>query len=229
LMNYNDPDPWRKDVSGVPEVVFAPGKNKDMLIAAIDGLLVHHPVLVTKCSTRQQGIIRRRYGKSVVRDGRLSGCMVITDSKTYNPEIVGKVIIACAGSADMPVAEEALISAEYLGIQPVLIADCGVAGPHRVDRCIARIKRIDPDAVIVIAGMEGALPSVIASRIKHPVIAVPTSVGYGTHYHGITPLLSMMNTCVPGVCVVNIDNGFGASAAAFKISLRRHIRTHKDR
>jgi NCAIR mutase (PurE)-related protein len=90
--------------------------------------------------------------------------------------------------------------------------------------------RADPDSVIVIAGMEGALPSVICARVRHPVIAVPTSVGYGTHYKGIAPLLAMMNTCVPGITVVNIDNGFGAAAAALRISATRGLRrTRKDR
>jgi hypothetical protein len=131
----------------------------------------------------------------------------------------GRVAVVTAGTSDIPVAEEAAETLRLIGIATTKIYDCGVAGLHRLlDR---RDDLAAADVVIAIAGMEGALPSVIGGLVGNPVIAVPTSVGYGAHLGGITPMLTMLTTCAAGVVVVNIDNGFGAAVAAHRILMRR--------
>ncbi len=129
---------------------------------------------------------------------------------------VGKVLVVCAGTADLPVAEEALLTARVLGSRADLVADVGVAGLHRLlaHRRSLRGARV----VVVVAGLEGALPSVVGGLTDRPVIAVPTSVGYGAHFHGLAPLLAMLNSCAAGVTVVNVDNGFGAGYAAHLVN-----------
>ncbi len=124
----------------------------------------------------------------------------------------GKILIITAGTADLPVAEEARVTAEMLGNEVEVLYDVGVAGLHRLFSNFDKLK--NASVIIVVAGMEGALPSVVAGLVGVPVIAVPTSVGYGAHFGGLAPLLTMLNTCAPGVVVVNIDNGFGAAFAA---------------
>jgi NCAIR mutase (PurE)-related protein len=127
----------------------------------------------------------------------------------------GKLIVVTAGTSDLPVAEEARETALILGLDTDLIADVGIAGIHRIIEY--REELAGASAIIVVAGMEGALPSVVAGLISCPVIAVPTSVGYGASFNGLTPLLGMLNACVPGIAVVNIDNGFGAAFLAFRL------------
>ena len=131
----------------------------------------------------------------------------------------GKVLVVCAGTSDIPVAEEASLTAMFLGSNVENIYDVGVAGLHRVIDVQKRLK--SSRVIIVVAGMEGALPSVIGGMTDKPVIAVPTSVGYGTNLGGITPLFAMLNSCVPGIGVMNIDNGFGAGVLAHKINTLR--------
>ncbi|RLI84554.1 MAG: nickel pincer cofactor biosynthesis protein LarB, partial [Archaeoglobales archaeon] len=130
----------------------------------------------------------------------------------------GKVAILTAGTSDIPVAEEAAETAEFLGMDVIKFYDVGVAGIHRLVEPIERIKREKVNAIIVIAGMEGALPSVVAGLIDKPVIAVPTSVGYGVNLGGLTALFAMLQSCSSGVAVVNIDNGFGAAVFAYLIA-----------
>jgi NCAIR mutase (PurE)-related protein len=128
----------------------------------------------------------------------------------------GIIAVLCAGTSDLPVAEEAVVTADIMGNRVVKICDVGVAGLHRL---LAKLDVIQAaSVVIVVAGMEGALPSVVAGLVDKPVIAVPTSVGYGTSFGGLTPLLGMLNSCGSGVTVVNIDNGFGAAYAASQIN-----------
>lgn len=126
------------------------------------------------------------------------------------------MLVVCAGTADLPVAEEALLTAKVLGSRAELIADVGVAGLHRLlaHRRALRGARV----VVVVAGLEGALPSVVGGLVDRPVIAVPTSVGYGAHFDGLAPLLAMLNSCAAGVTVVNVDNGFGAGYAAHLVN-----------
>ena len=127
-----------------------------------------------------------------------------------------KVVVACAGTTDLPVAEEAAVTLEETGVRVEKVYDCGVAGLHRILNALPTLRNEEVGAVIVCAGMDGALPSVVGGLVSVPVIAVPTSVGYGVSLGGISALLTMLNSCSPGVGVVNVDNGFGAAALAFK-------------
>jgi NCAIR mutase (PurE)-related protein len=129
---------------------------------------------------------------------------------------VGRVLVLCAGTADLPVAEEALVTARALGSRAELIADVGVAGLHRLLRHRRRLR--GARVLVVVAGLEGALPSVVGGLVDRPLIAVPTSIGYGSHFGGLAPLLAMLNSCAAGVTVVNVDNGFGAGYAAHLIN-----------
>src|ERR671935_275765 len=137
---------------------------------------------------------------------------ILDDVSAGRVEGIGLIVVAAAGTADLPVAEEAALVAEALGNHVERVYDCGVAGLHRLLDHLPLLA--EANAIVVVAGMEGALPSVVAGLIDRPVIAVPTSVGYGTSLHGLAALLGMLNTCAAGVVVVNIDNGFGAAAAA---------------
>jgi len=128
----------------------------------------------------------------------------------------GRVLVLCAGTADLPVAEEAVVTLRTLGSRAELIADVGVAGLHRLLAHRARLR--GARALVVVAGLEGALPSVVGGLTDRPLIAVPTSVGYGAHFSGLAPLLAMLNSCAAGVTVVNVDNGFGAGYAAHLIN-----------
>lgn len=132
------------------------------------------------------------------------------------PPAGGRVTVVCAGTSDLPVAREALLTAAYLGRETDFVADVGVAGLHRVLGKLDRLRAAR--AVVVVAGMDGALPSVVAGLIAAPVVAVPTSVGYGAAFGGLAPLLTMLNACAPGVAVVNIDNGYGAGHMAAQIA-----------
>jgi NCAIR mutase (PurE)-related protein len=132
------------------------------------------------------------------------------------PTKPARVVVATAGTTDMPVAEEAAVTLEAAGLDVDRIYDAGVAGLHRIVRALPRLRHPDVGAVLVCAGMDGALPSVVGGLVSVPVIAVPTSVGYGASFYGVAALLTMLNTCSPGVGVVNIDNGFGAAALVYK-------------
>jgi hypothetical protein len=193
---------------GFPEVVFAQGKADEQLLEICRAHLAVHPrLLVTRLAPeRAPGLATALPG------GRYNptACTL-----TFGGEAVaaqGGVLVLCAGTADLPVAEEALETARIMGARAELVADVGVAGIHRL---MAHQARIDAARVlVVVAGMEGALPSVVGGLARAPVIAVPTSVGYGTGLGGVAALLTMLNSCAPGVTVTNIDNGFGAGYAA---------------
>jgi NCAIR mutase (PurE)-related protein len=171
-------------------------------------------VLATRASTEAFAEVTRRVpGAKYHAQAKIIG---IKPTSLSAP--TGRISVICAGTSDLPVAEEAAVSAEYLGLEVDRIVDVGVAGLHRV---LAQTETLAlARAVIVCAGMEGALPSVVGGLVAAPVIAVPTSVGYGTAFAGITPLLGMLNSCSPNVCVVNIDNGFGAAYVAAMIARR---------
>jgi hypothetical protein len=212
----NDVDRSRRERTGVPEVVLALGKPDDALVEAVALLLESHPVLVTKCNAGQIALLEDEFRGEVERKGRFSGTLVLSNGES--PAAADRrVAVISAGAADLPVAEEATISSGYLGLDVSEVRDCGIAGLHRASRAAESVGRTGADAVIVVAGMEGALASVIASLVDRPVIAVPTSVGYGTGAGGFAAMLAMLNSCVPGVVAVNIDNGFGAAAAARRI------------
>ncbi len=153
--------------------------------------------------------------KKIAKDAKyneLARTITVVRGEIRKDDKKGKILIITAGTADLPVAEEAKVTAELLGNDVELLYDVGVAGIHRLLSNLDKLK--SASVIIVVAGMEGALPSVVGGLVGVPVIAVPTSVGYGANFNGLAPLLTMLNTCAPGVVVVNIDNGFGAAFAA---------------
>lgn len=205
-------DGGRKERAGIPEVVFARFKDNGSLIRAAENLLNENgKVLVTKCSDEQIMLLEEKFGGKIKSDNIAGICAIGKPDAARS----GSIAVVSAGSSDYFVAEEAALSAEFLGLEVFRHYDCGVAGIHRMDNALEKIRKAD--AIIVVAGMEGALPSIVAGLVKQPVIAAPTSVGYGSGFGGISALLSMLNSCSPGIAVVNIDNGFGAAALAYKM------------
>jgi hypothetical protein len=169
-------------------------------------------VLVTRITVEHARALRKKFKRAVHHP--LARCVTI--EKKPLPKRAGFIAVICAGTSDLPVAEEAAVTAEIMGNRVERIHDIGIAGLHRM---LARMETIQKANVIVaVAGMEGALPSVVAGLVAKPVIAVPTSIGYGASFGGIAALLAMLNSCASGVTVVNIDNGFGAGYAASQIN-----------
>jgi len=209
-------DILRECRTNIPEVVFARFKDDNSLMDAIKSLLeTNGKVLITKCEKDQVKLLKKKFGSKVEKADEISGTITIFKRKT-KPKIIGSVAVVSAGTSDYFVAEEASISAEFFGLNVFRHYDCGVAGVHRIGDALKTIEEKKVDIVIVVAGMEGALPSIVSGLVKQPIIAVPTSVGYGASFEGITAMLAMLNSCSPGVVVVNIDNGFGAAANAYK-------------
>ena len=198
---------------GMPEVVYCPGKTDTQIVEIVTAFKgAGQNVMASRASRSQYEAVRTAIPEAVYHEV----ARIITVDVTSLPQPCGLVAVVCAGTSDLPVAEEAAVTAERLGARIERFRDVGVAGLHRLMRHIDRIR--SARAVVVVAGMEGALPSVVGGLIDRPLIAVPTSVGYGTSFNGLTALLSMLNSCVPGVTVVNIDNGFGAGVAAAMIN-----------
>lgn len=199
---------------GYPEVIFGQGKTPSEIIAIMKSLeAAGDNILVTRLAPEAAGQIRTAYPDAVYHDR--PRCLTLV-SQALRVAGRGKIVIISAGTSDRPVAEEALITAEFLGHETELIADVGVSGIHRL---LGQMDRLAGASVfIVVAGMEGALPSVVGGLVDKPVIAVPTSVGYGASFGGISALLGMLNSCASGVSVVNIDNGFGAAYVAALIN-----------
>ncbi len=199
---------------GFPEVVLGEGKQAGDIAAIVGAMRKRRAnILVTRLDAAKTAQLKRlRTGlkfHAVARAATWTGKAIKISGK-------GTVLVVCAGTSDIPVAEEAVITAEMMGNRVERLYDVGVAGIHRL---LDNRRRLDAAAVvIVVAGMEGALPSVVAGLIDKPVIAVPTSVGYGASFHGLAALLGMLNSCAAGVTVVNIDNGFGAGFAASLIN-----------
>jgi NCAIR mutase (PurE)-related protein len=205
-------DHHRPTRQGFPEVVLGLGKTPDQ-IAAIAAAIVErgHPLLVTRAAPAAWQAVRARLPEA--RYHELAGAITLGRDV---PRGKGTVAIASAGTSDIPVAEEAAVTAELMGNDVERLYDVGVAGIHRVLRERGRLE--SARVIIVVAGMEGALPSVVAGMVHVPVIAVPTSVGYGASFGGVAALLGMLNSCANGVSVVNIDNGFGAGCIASMIN-----------
>ncbi|MCS7336758.1 MAG: nickel pincer cofactor biosynthesis protein LarB [Verrucomicrobiae bacterium] len=198
---------------GCPEVVFGPGKTPAQLVKIADALFQRHKrVLVTRASAEQVRLLKRKFRRAVFHE--LARCVTIEARPL--PKRDGVIAVLSAGTGDLPVAEEAAVTAEFMGNKVERIHDVGVAGLHRLLGHLDTIQRAN--VIIVVAGMEGALPSVVAGLVDRPVIAVPTSVGYGASFGGVAALLAMLNSCSGGVTVVNIDNGFGAAYAASLIN-----------
>ena len=206
-------DHHRNSRQGFPEVVFGQGKTPSQ-VAAIARRLIDagHSLLVTRTSPEAFEAVRSELPAARYHD--LARCITLEHSST--PRGRGIVLVAAAGTADLPVAEEAAITAEIMGNTVDRLYDVGVAGLHRLLSEHARLAAAR--VIIVVAGMEGALPSVVGGLVDVPVIAVPTSVGYGASFGGLTALLAMLNSCATGISVVNIDNGFGAAAIASSIN-----------
>jgi len=201
---------------GVPEVVFAPGKSAAQIEAILRATTAAgRNGWASRVSPEQADALCRLLPDAVHH----AGARTLTWDVAPLPERTGLVAVLCAGTSDLAVAEEAAFTAERLGSRVLREYDVGVAGLHRLLACIERIRQAR--AVVVVAGMEGALPSVVGGLVAAPVVAVPTSVGYGAGAGGIAALLGMLAGCVPGVTVVNIDNGFGAGVAAAKINRTR--------
>jgi NCAIR mutase (PurE)-related protein len=218
---------------GFPEVVYGAGKTAVQVVAIATALADKHGVaLVTRASSEQaQALV------ATATDARfVSSCGVLYIDRREAPlaisgssctEILngpggeGQVLVCCAGTSDLPVAEEAAITARIMGSHTALLVDVGVAGVHRL---LERQQLIQSArAIVAVAGMEGALPSLLAGLVAVPVIAVPTSVGYGASFGGLAALLGMLNSCAGGVSVVNIDNGFDAGLIAHRINLPAHV------
>ena len=205
--------------SGLPEVVFGAGKTPEQIVGIVGRLKRRgHPVLVTRLAPEVHAACGRDLDASDDVLGRYDPLSRTWSWAAAPTPITGQgtVVVACAGTSDLPVAEEAALTAELLGNRVERLVDVGVAGLHRTIEQLPLLRQAR--VLIVVAGMEGALPSVVAGLVSCPVIAVPTSVGYGASFGGLAALLAMLNSCVPGVTVVNIDNGFGAACAAHLIN-----------
>lgn len=206
-------DTHRERRQGFPEVILGIGKTPAQIAAIAERLTANgQALLVTRATPDAFDAVRE-----VVADAEFHPvARMITSRRGQIPPGRGTVLIACAGTSDLPVAEEAAITAELMGNTVDRLYDVGVAGIHRLLSEQTRLHAAR--VVIVVAGMEGALPSVVAGLVKVPVIAVPTSIGYGASFGGIAALLGMLNSCANGVSVVNIDNGFGAAVVASQIN-----------
>ncbi|HEY7338291.1 MAG TPA: nickel pincer cofactor biosynthesis protein LarB [Bryobacteraceae bacterium] len=198
---------------GIPEVVFGTGKTPDQISAIVSALLARaRNVLVTRAPEEAAERLRIEHGEAEYF--RASRAVRIWRDRAITGK--GKIAVVCAGTSDLPVAEEAQITSEVMGNEVFAIHDIGVAGIHRLMHHRDRLN--EARVVIVCAGMEGALPSAVGGMVAAPVIAVPTSVGYGASFHGLAALLGMLNSCASNVTVVNIDNGFGAGYVASLIN-----------
>ena len=197
---------------GVPEAIFCQGKTPEQVVAIARRLAASHA-----------NILATRAAPEVIAALRASGldCRVHEAARlvVVRPEPAagaGRIVVVSAGTSDLPVAEEAAVTAEAMGNRVERLQDCGVAGLHRLIPHLPRLHAAN--VIIAVAGMEGALPSVIGGLVDRPLIAVPTSIGYGASFNGLAALLAMLNSCAPGISVVNIDNGYGAAAQASQIN-----------
>ena len=215
-------DVGRHERCGFPEVIFGPGKKPEDVVAIARMIVERHGLLlVTRASEEQVAAMRAAFPEAQVHER----ARCVTVEVTPLPKLDGVVAVVCAGTSDLPVAEEAAVTLEVFGNRVEKFFDVGVAGIHRLLAVRDQIEACN--AVVVVAGMEGALPSAIAGLVSKPVLAVPTSVGYGASFGGLAALLGMLNSCGSGVTVVNIDNGFGAAYAAATINRQLHEAAHR--
>jgi NCAIR mutase (PurE)-related protein len=212
-LGFAQVDTHRALRKGFAEVIYCAGKTSAQIVSITQKILERDErLLLTRLDAAQAKAVGKKF--KLARYHEAARCITIeTKLLAKRP---GKIAVVCAGTSDLPVAEEACITADIMGNTVERIYDVGVAGLHRLLNKLELIQRAN--VVIVVAGMEGALPSVVAGLVSRPVIAVPTSVGYGANFSGLAPLLSMLNSCSSGVTVVNIDNGFGAGYAASQIN-----------
>ncbi len=208
-------DTDRRRRTGDPEVVFGAGKTPAEIVAILRQLATAHPdtaVLATRLSPEAVAAIRSELPAAEIDERSRAATLGPL------PPPRGRVLVVCAGTSDTPVAREAALTARVHGADVDLIADVGVAGLHRLLAVQEDLDRAD--CLVVVAGMEGALPSVVGGLTGVPLVAVPTSVGYGTSMEGVSALLTMLNSCAPGIVVVNIDNGYGAGVFAARVARR---------
>jgi len=211
-------DVARADRCGFPEVIFGAGKTPEEVLAIATTLVARHGVLlVTRATQAQADAVCGAF--PAARYHARARCVMLEQKPL--PRLSGRIAVVCAGTADLPVAEEAALTLELFGNRVERFRDVGVAGIHRLLAVREAIEACR--AIIVVAGMEGALPSAVAGLVSKPLIAVPTSVGYGASFGGLSALLGMLNSCGSGVTVVNIDNGFGAAYAAAAINRQIHL------
>ena len=219
-IGYAKVDMHRKLRQGAAEVIYGAGKTPEQIIGIVETMLKNgqDTILITRLSEASAEIVKTAHPLTYYKDAR---CGIIGEMPA--PDGIGTIVVATGGTSDIPVAEEAALTASVLGNEVVRLYDVGVAGLHRT---LAHLPEIMSASVIIaIAGMEGALASVIGGLADCPVIAVPTSVGYGASFNGLSALLSMLNSCASGVSVVNIDNGFGAGYLANMIN---HMNIRKE-
>jgi NCAIR mutase (PurE)-related protein len=204
--------------TGMPEVIFAAGKTAEQVAIIFQRMAAHGGnVLATRATADMFRVVQQlesEEGGHHAEYHEAARCITLTQSSTSPGK--GTIAVVCAGTSDLPVAEEAAVTARLMGNRVDLIADVGVAGIHRL--LAQKVALQSARVLIVCAGMEGALPTVVAGLVQAPVLAVPTSVGYGASFGGVAALLGMLNTCSPNVSVVNIDNGFGAACIASLIN-----------
>jgi pyridinium-3,5-biscarboxylic acid mononucleotide synthase len=202
----------REQRCGFPEFIYGAGKSIEQLLEIIPAIIANNqPVLATRIDAEKAAAILEQHPEAEYD----SQAKTIIIRQKSLPQKTGKLLILTAGTSDLGVALEAKYTAELCGVTTELVADAGVAGLHRLLTATNQLQKAD--VIIVVAGMEGALPSVVGGLVKCPVIAVPTSVGYGAALNGFTALLGMLTSCASGVSVVNIDNGFGAACAAVRM------------
>lgn len=212
-IGYAKLDLHRRVRQGSAEVIYGEGKTADQIIGIVDAMVRkgQEPVLVTRLDEKKAEALAEHHKIDYSKEARLA-----VVGKKPEPDGLGRIVIATGGTSDIPVAEEAAITAETLGNEVVRLYDVGVAGIHRL---LANKEYImNASVIITVAGMEGALASVVGGLADCPIIAVPTSVGYGASFGGLSALLSMLNSCASGVACVNIDNGFGAGYMASRIN-----------
>nr|WP_255672047.1 nickel pincer cofactor biosynthesis protein LarB [Glycomyces amatae] len=213
-MGWAKIDTGRPARTGTAEAVYAAGKTPEQVVGALQALRQAHPgrvAVATRCGEACAAAVREAFegADPVLVESGVCAVGAFPEAEA------GPLAVVCAGTSDLPVALEAQLVARANGIDARLVADVGVAGLHRLLDKVAELR--EAACVVVVAGMDGALPSVVAGLVSAPVVAVPTSVGYGAAFGGLAPLLTMLNSCSPGVTVVNIDNGFGAAMAAVRI------------
>jgi len=205
-------DTSREHRTGVPEVIYGEGKTAGQIISIIHKFneLEHNTIVTRIDETKAENVLLEHSNCTYHKESQ-----ILYKINKPATKLEGTVAVLCAGTSDLHVAEEASVLLELMGGSVYRKYDVGVAGIHRFFNALADVR--SAKVVIVVAGMDGALPSVVGGQVKAPVIAVPTSVGYGASFNGVAPLLTMLNSCAPGVSVVNIDNGFGAAVCALKV------------
>lgn len=213
-IDYATIDYERKQRTGAPEIIYGSGKTKEQIAGIIKNMLEHeqNDILITRIDEVKAAYLKALY-PAFSYDQEAKTLILNQDLGSLN---LGLIVVVSAGTSDIPVAKEAAITAQFLGNEVKLISDVGVAGIHRLFNKMDIIKQAS--VIIVVAGMDGALASVVGGLVDKPVIAVPTSIGYGANFNGLSALLSMLNSCASGVSTVNIDNGFGAGYMAHTIN-----------